>query len=143
MKLLDFVKLGSIFGVKNCFPCDVNEKDDRGITPLIYAAIVGNLDMINLLLEMDANVNEKTHSGATALHCAASKGYLKAAQSLIRNGADVNCRDEHNSTPLINAVCSGNGRLVEFLLFQGVDINVVSLYGNFHTLSYTPNETYL
>src|SRR5215475_8542947 len=46
---------------------DVNVKDSRGATPLMYAAAFGNAKQMNLLLESGADVNAQNTFHATAL----------------------------------------------------------------------------
>src|SRR5437764_13951174 len=46
---------------------DVNAKDSRGATPLMYAAAFGNTRQMKLLLESGADVNARNVLPATAL----------------------------------------------------------------------------
>src|ERR1700730_7078368 len=46
---------------------DVNTKDQRGTTPLLYAAASGSLDAMKALLSAGADVNAKNAFDATAM----------------------------------------------------------------------------
>jgi serine/threonine protein kinase/ankyrin repeat protein len=47
--------------------CDVNATDNKGRTPLIYAAIFERPGVVNLLLKRGANIDAKDHNGESAL----------------------------------------------------------------------------
>jgi hypothetical protein len=47
--------------------CDINAADNKGRTPLMYAAIFERPSVINLLLRRGANINAKDHNGESAL----------------------------------------------------------------------------
>ena len=51
-------------------------EDAFGITPLIYAAEKGHVNLVLLYLAQGADVNKVTHSGSTALHYAAKDGWV-------------------------------------------------------------------
>jgi hypothetical protein len=46
---------------------NVNAKDERGITPLMYTAWVGSVDAMRRLLDRGADPNLSNSSGSTAL----------------------------------------------------------------------------
>jgi ankyrin repeat protein len=60
-----------------------------GITPLMWAAEFGELEMAKTLLAAGADVNETNNIGATALHGAKN---AEIARILIHAGADRNAR---------------------------------------------------
>ena len=66
----------------------VNAKDERGITPLMYAAWVGSLDAVKLLLEQGADPNLANSSGSTALMLSATD--LAKVRLLTDRGANLN-----------------------------------------------------
>jgi ankyrin repeat protein len=68
---------------------NINEVDEHGMTPLLYAASVdfGSPDMIETLLKAHANISARTKDGATALALAKRYGYLDFQKALERAGA--------------------------------------------------------
>jgi hypothetical protein len=65
-------------------------QSNRCLTPLIAAAMAGQSDAVQLLLDRGANVNRKLTRGQTALTDAAFNGHTETVKLLISNGADLN-----------------------------------------------------
>jgi uncharacterized protein len=69
------------------------ERDPRiggGLTPLVFAARVGDLDTVRVLLEAGADVNQTTEYGWTALLAAVNNRYYRVADYLLDQGANPN-----------------------------------------------------
>ncbi len=64
---------------------DANDPE-RGGTPLMWAAVTGRAEAIELLIWRGADVNAVDRDGGTALHAAAFLGHEKAVDMLMRNG---------------------------------------------------------
>lgn len=73
---------------------DVNTRDGRGATPLIWAAPSGRLDLVKILVLKGADVNARGKGGVTPLGLAVMSGNLEVVKFLVKNGANVNARDE-------------------------------------------------
>jgi ankyrin repeat protein len=78
---------------------NVNAKDTRGITPLLYAAEKGNKDLAELLIAHNADVNAKNGAGDTPLIVAQSNGHDDVAKLLLAQNPDVNTKDSDGDTP--------------------------------------------
>jgi len=100
---------------------DVNLRDKRGTTPLMYAAAFGSLDAMKVLLAAGADVNAKNAFDATALMWCVSD--LGKARLLVAKGADANARSKQGSTPLLIAASDdGASEIVKLLLENGADV---------------------
>lgn len=79
----------------------VDVPDDGGQTPLISASMLGYVDMVELLLQYNANVRVKDHAwGNTALHYAAENGHVKIIKLLLAAGADKTMPNNNGHTAL-------------------------------------------
>ena len=90
---------------------------------LHYAALIGDLNRVKLLVEKGANVNARDFIGASVLHYAAQSGNLELVQWLVKHGSNVNTKDDDGKTVLHSAASSGNVELVKWLIEKGLDIN--------------------
>jgi ankyrin repeat protein len=101
---------------------DVDLSNLSGETPLMMAAIEGDLPLVkSLVLDKKAHVD---HIGWTPLHYACTKGNLEVAKFLVANGASVDSTAQNGTTPLMMAVQSGNESLIRFLLDSGADLQL-------------------
>jgi ankyrin repeat protein len=72
----------------------LDEKDNVGFTPLIFAAIKGYTDIATALINKDAKLDEKDNVGFTALIWAANLGHTDIATALINKGAKLDEKDD-------------------------------------------------
>lgn len=73
---------------------------DYRLTPLTWAALVGDVGTTQLLLERGCDPNIRNEDGGTALHAAAFLGRAEVAHLLIEGGADVSARNAAGESPL-------------------------------------------
>lgn len=109
----------------------LNEKDNNGMTALMWAAQNGHSDLVKALLtENDKNradPNMKDSKKRTAIFFACKAGHLEVVKELLRNGAAVNTKDFLGRTPLFEAIESGKAEIVEEILKHKLDINEIDL----------------
>ncbi|KAL3084521.1 hypothetical protein niasHS_009292 [Heterodera schachtii] len=113
--------------------------DDMGNTPLIFvslqgkaefvfsalhcAAVGGNSEVCELLLEAGANVNQRKPDGTTPLMEASQRNQLNVG------GADIELADSDGHTPLTLAAFAGQLDFVRYLLAHGALINGTDIAG--------------
>ncbi len=102
---------------------NINEKDDNGVTALMYAASNADAKTVDILLSAGANIEAKDANWQTALFYATSNGNIETAKTLIEKGLDVNSRNIGLETPLIKAAFEGHVETVKFLISLGAKIN--------------------
>jgi hypothetical protein len=81
----------------------VNVQDDKGITPLAYAAN-GHEAVCRLLIEKHANVDSRSNDRWTPLFFASYNGFEGACRLLIRRNATIDYRDNRGVSVLSYAV---------------------------------------
>ncbi|MEM6396546.1 MAG: ankyrin repeat domain-containing protein [Bacteroidota bacterium] len=106
---------------------NVNELDDRRLTPLGRAAAEDNPTVIRYLLGRGADLEKGTY---LPLHLAAEDGQVAALRALLEAGADVDARDGHRRTALICAASDGHYSAAKLLLEAGADIDAQDARGN-------------
>jgi ankyrin len=86
------------------------------MTPLIYAARAGQLEIVKLLTGKGADIHATTSRACTALHCATAHGHEEVVAYLLDHGAQPSLQDRGSNTPLMLAVKNGRPRVARLLL---------------------------
>uniref|UniRef100_A0A8C0CPL8 Inversin n=1 Tax=Balaenoptera musculus TaxID=9771 RepID=A0A8C0CPL8_BALMU len=74
--------------------------DQDGHSLLHWAALGGNADVCQILIENKINPNVQDYAGRTPLQCAAYGGYINCMAVLMENNADPNIQDKEGRTAL-------------------------------------------
>ena len=122
----DAVKEGNIPKIENYMKkseIDVNAKDVLKNTPLHYAILNQDSDLIKFLIKNGADVNAKNAYGKTVLHTALERKSIHLVELLLRNGANVNLEKFSGERPLDIAVEMKNKDVVGILLKNGALVN--------------------
>mmetsp|Transcript_72738 Transcript_72738/g.162835 ORF Transcript_72738/g.162835 Transcript_72738/m.162835 type:complete len:213 (-) Transcript_72738:251-889(-) len=96
-------------------------------TPLHAACRTGNLQMVELLLKLQADPNAcevKACGGLSPLHIAADADFVGITMALLRAGANPVLPDVRGQTPLHLAAQSGRTDVTRVLVAQGADPHV-------------------
>jgi len=105
----------------------VDIRNPAGETPLMLAALKGEMDVLRVLLARGAAVNGP---GWTPLHYAASGNSLTTVQELLARGAEVDARaPKHQRTPLMMAAMHAGEDVIDALLKAGADPGARDQYG--------------
>ena len=98
--------------------------DNHGITPLMYAAEIGSVDAMRLLLDRGADVNAQNAFGSTALMWSVSDP--AKVRLLLDRGAQVNTAAKSGRTALIIAAFTNpSADVVRLLLAKGAQVDVM------------------
>ncbi|MDR3371785.1 ankyrin repeat domain-containing protein [Rhodoferax sp.] len=87
-------------------------------SPLMLAALAGNVKMCRMLIDKDADVNK---TGWTPLHYAATNGHLEVIRMLLDESAYIDATSPNGTTPLMMAARYGTPEAVQLLLEAGAD----------------------
>ena len=101
---------------------DVNAAETDGTTALHWAAYVGNVETVQLLVRAGANVKAANRYGVTPLSLACVKGNPQVVEMLLKAGADPNDSLPEGETALMTAARSGNVDAVRLLFAYGADV---------------------
>ena len=113
--------------------CNVECKDQFGITPLHYAAAGGRLAIVKYMIkEKGCDPMYRDASGWTTLHCACKFGNLDLVKYLVEERkVDPTCQDEHGVTPVLVSAQCGSLDVVKYLIeVKHCDINFRDENGN-------------
>ena len=112
---------------------DVNTQDEVGLTPLMRAAVNGDISLARILLSAyGVNLNAQDKDGLTALMYAInSNNFALAKEILAMPGIDFNVQDKGGNTALIYAASAGcKDAVVEILAVASMAVNSQNKNGN-------------
>lgn len=97
---------------------DVEPRNKADESPLMLAALDGNLALAKQLIAKGADVNK---TGWTPLHYAATRGHSDVMTLLLDNFAYVDAASPNGTTPLMMAAFYGTPSAVKLMLEVGAD----------------------
>ena len=97
---------------------DVEARNKQDESPLMMAALKGELELATRLVKRDADVNKP---GWTALHYASTGGHIAMMRLLLAHHAYVDAEAPNGTTPLMMAAHYGTPEAVKLLLEEGAD----------------------
>ncbi len=103
-----------------------NTTDNR-TTPLMCACRLGELAVIETLVQLGVEVNALNSDGNNALWFACFNGNLDIIDYLVRHGIDINHQNDNGATCLMYAASASKHQVVERLLVAGADTSLKSL----------------
>jgi thiol-disulfide isomerase/thioredoxin len=119
--------LSKIFGVEGIPTFVILDKDSNIITsegtsytPLMLAARLNHLEVVEKLASMGADVTAVMVNGETALHCAAAGAGAEVVEALVRLNADVAAVSADGKTAYEVAIGLGHWSVVAVLEAHGV-----------------------
>jgi ankyrin repeat protein len=97
---------------------EVEARSAEDESPLMMAALKGQVELARLLIARGADVNKP---GWAPLHYAATHGHLDVMQLLLDEHAYIDAESPNGSTPLMMAAHYGTPQAVQLLLDAGAD----------------------
>ncbi|XP_037550895.1 kinase D-interacting substrate of 220 kDa B [Nematolebias whitei] len=107
---------------------DVDCRSDNGQTPLMVAAELGSLEIVQELIRRGACVNFDDVDCWTALISAAKEGHIEVVKELLENNANLEHRDMGGWTALMWAAYKNRTDVVQLLLEKGANPNITGQY---------------
>ena len=98
---------------------NVNALNAAGESALMLAALKGDLDWCQRLLDRGAKVQQP---GWSPIHYAATGPNVRVVELFLARGADVNAESPNGSTPLMMAARYGSEESTNLLLSRGADV---------------------
>ncbi|XP_058870011.1 DNA-binding protein RFXANK isoform X2 [Acipenser ruthenus] len=102
----------------------LSKQDERGFTPLMWAAAFGEVATVIYLLEKGADPTVLARERESALSLASSGGYTDIVNTLLKHHVEINTYDWNGGTPLLYAVRGNHVKCVESLLGRGADLTM-------------------
>lgn len=117
---------------------NINQGREDGETALIVAARMGNIKVVQMLIDSKANVDIGYLLDVKPIYIAVQQGHLDVATYLLTHGANINAATNAGMTPIYNASHNGYLKVVKYLLTQGANVN--SIMNNGTTPIYIASE---
>ncbi|GET46589.1 hypothetical protein RCZ01_18910 [Capnocytophaga felis] len=111
---------------------DVNVKDSHLYTPLLFAAVRGNInpELYDILIKKGADIKEKNENGANALLLAIPHMKdLKEAQYFTRKGLSLKSVDNNGDNAIFYAARNGNKKVIGQLIEKGLSPKILNNKG--------------
>uniref|UniRef100_M8BRC9 Uncharacterized protein n=1 Tax=Aegilops tauschii TaxID=37682 RepID=M8BRC9_AEGTA len=101
---------------------DVNSESKAGVTPMVLAALQGNVEVTRYLLDHGGDPAMPDERGSTPLHNAAAAGHCEAVRLLLSKGVNLD-PIHYQGTRLHLAAVEDQDQVVMVLLEHGADPN--------------------
>lgn len=93
--------------------------DSMGCSILSGACHKGDLELVNVLLSLDADANHRSRTGSTALHQACFMGHENIVKKLLESNANPTSTRDDGASPLLLASSNGHHGIVDMLVESG------------------------
>jgi ankyrin repeat protein len=104
-------------------------RDNRGVTPLVYACHIGRVGMVGTLLAAGANASAAAEDGTTCLHAAASRGGLSVVTEVLQRrkrkliSLNVDQSNDDGQSALHVAAEASSAEVVRLLIKAGAEVD--------------------
>ncbi|KAK9172290.1 Ankyrin repeats (3 copies) family protein [Cryptosporidium meleagridis] len=108
---------------------NANATNEKGFSSLHWASLKGHSQVVEELLNANAEPNTKNIMLCTPLHFSASNGFDEIVNKLLNAGANPNAVSALGDTPIFSAAFMGHENTVRTLLKNGADPNYKNKQG--------------
>ena len=105
---------------------DINFKGGCDVTPLLWACMAGDPQLLKAIVAMGGNIKAQDNSGFSALHWTIvlhGKVNHKVVECLINLGADLYAEDCYRVTPLFRMIEVQDFAGIELMVKKGINLN--------------------
>ncbi len=120
---------GDLASVRDLLAADVNIRGENGVTALFVAAVNGQADMVNVLLDAHADPNVLAARIESVQPVRAANGHAGESETPDFAPAKAAATGEIGTSPLMVAALHGHATVVEELLAAGADRKISDASG--------------
>ena len=142
MNLLHFAvqgeDIGTIEKVMSLPGVDIESRDIAGNTPLLEAALQGNVAAMDLLTTngADHKVLSSSCKNWNLLHAASQSGSTRAIDKCLSLGVDIDSQNSRGVTPPLMAAASGHLEAFNHLVSCGANVHAVNVSSGWNVLHF-------
>ncbi|XP_067669986.1 ankyrin repeat and death domain-containing protein 1B-like [Haliotis asinina] len=109
--------LQTVYDILNDSKDGINKKDSNGLTPVMWAARKGHIDVVDLLVGNEADVTLVDGGGNNILHWACYGGHMAMVKHVVSKiKVDINRKGQNGRTPLMFSARQGKLAMFHFLV---------------------------
>lgn len=113
---------------------NVDIRNSRGETPLMWAVKTGSLKAVRLLHSRGADIHAQDNDGLTALHHTATMGHILVADFLLQHGHPLDIVDKKMKSAIFYAAWHDHRSFVEWLVRININIIIIIIIMTFHDI---------
>jgi len=132
--LVELVSVGDVERLREMIVeggADPDLPDDSGCPPIVLAAKMGHVAVVDVLASLGANQGARDDLGRTALHVAAQANQAPVVKQLLEMGANVNELSFSCELPIHGAARGADGKVIDMLVEAGSKVSVRTADGKF------------
>lgn len=111
----------------NKMATQLEKKDSRGWTVLVYAIEAQRVNVVKYLLKNKAKCKDRTVDGSTAMMICAGRGDIRIGKLLASRNAELNSKDKVGNTALLRGLKADCREFCEWIIEQNADVTIKNL----------------